>query len=410
MSSATRLSNWLQSAIGRQPADDAASAGDSDSLPVHRLPSIEQVVARHGGLPQGLLRLLLPGPVSDPDLLVGRETHLERLDDALREWQAGEPTSVVLVGPQGCGQTSLVQCFRQRVPPPITIVEERIDRRLENEAHVLAFCARIFGIDPAPTDVEDLVVRVSALAPRAVLLDAGHNLLLRVIGGLRAAEAFLYTVLRTRRRHFWLVACRRHPWNEIDRCLDGAQYFSRVMALDRISADQLRDALLERLKKSGLRVEYVSSREEAGATPPTGEDTDSKAQTTVHRALAAHSGCNVSAALYLLLLCSRYTPATGTLSLWPPPRLDNLVVKDLPLRHKLTLAELAAHGELSLTEHRRIFREEEIRSRSIFERLEQLRLVEGVTRRGPDDAPRWELSPVVHRAVTETLEQMNLLY
>ena len=87
-------------------------------------------------------------------------------------------------------------------------------------------------------------------------------------------------------------------------------------------------------------------------------------------AVFANSGVNFSAALYFLLLCSRYEASTRTLFLWPPDHLDMGFIKEMDHLYLLTLAELAAHGVLSVKEHERIFRTSIPDRRFVYQTIE----------------------------------------
>jgi hypothetical protein len=136
----------------------------------------------------------------------------------------------------------------------------------------------------------------------------------------------------------------------------------------------------------------------------------SSLRTLSSRALLDNSGGNFSAALYYLMLCGRYDERTRSFLLWPPAALDVSFVKEMDRLHQLTLAELVGHGVLSAEEHARIFRTIGTRSRMIFEHLEQLNLLVPVAGADSGEERSFDLSPVIHYAVTSALQQLHLLY
>ncbi len=103
---------------------------------------------------------------------------------------------------------------------------------MRSDKSVVEFFCQFFQIDPPIDDVEELIRRLMEVEPRIVILEGAHNILLRVIGARKAAETFLYVILRTRRRHFWLLACRRLPWNNMERHIGASRYFSHVLPID----------------------------------------------------------------------------------------------------------------------------------------------------------------------------------
>ncbi len=65
---------------------------------IEALPELEQILAQPDSLPEDCRRFFLPMPLEGEDLLVGRDDSFKLLDEALRHWQNGHPTSVAVVG------------------------------------------------------------------------------------------------------------------------------------------------------------------------------------------------------------------------------------------------------------------------------------------------------------------------
>lgn len=403
-----RFAKWIADRFG---GNRAAQAATRKPLQVSALPVFTQITKQSDILPERARKLLIPVPVDNPELLIGRDEQLSQLDEALKQWKEGHPTSVALVGPQGCGKTSLINCFTQRLQNQ-SVLRYDIEERLHSEANVVDFFCRLFHVDPPVDDFEALIDRLKTIEPRIVVIERAHNLLLRVIGGRKAIDVFLYTVLCTRQRHLWVITCRRFPWSNMERHADISQYFSHFIAIDPLPESSLRDALTLRLEKSGLKVIFGRNKEDSAGKGVSEFGGAQEEANDFYHALYSNCGGNFYAALYFLLLCSRYEADMKSLFLWPPDPLEVTFIKEMNRLYQFTIAELVVHGVLSTEEHARIFRTVGFQSKMILARLEQLNLLISVDDQDSNvsSVKRYDLSPVIHHAVTSALQQLNLLY
>ena len=376
---------------------------------ISALPSRDDLMQRLDAPRDKIRPYFLPEPIAGKGLLIGREAQLQQLEGALGQWLEGNPCSLVLVGPQGCGKTSLVNCFLQKIGGEFTIVRGRIDRRLESQQAVLDFLSDLFGFEDHAEDTPVLISRIQELPPGLIILDGGHNLLLRIIGGRQAAETFFYILLATRRRHLWLLTCRRWPWQNLCRHVHADTYFTHKIPLDAPNEAQQREALERRAEQAGLELYFAESEREV-ESEDAGEKHQEEVAENFYRDLFNASGGNLHAALYFWLLGSQFEDDGRRVVLHPPGQLDTRFIRDLERDHLLSLAEIAGHGMLSPQEHQRIFRVDALTSRLAFTLLHQLRLIEPICDGPPDDDTPYSLDSVTQHAVTAMLDQMHFLY
>ncbi len=401
--------NWNK-LISRLKGDQTSSAQTQEKLvAIAALPSRSELTQRLEAPSEKIRPFFLAEPITTDGLLIGRESELQQLQEALGQWLKGRPCSLVLVGPQGCGKTSLVNCFLQNIGDEFEFVRGEIDRRLESQQAVLDFLSDLFGFEDHVEDTPGLISRIQELPPGLIILDGGHNLLLRIIGGRQAAETFFYILLATRRRHLWLLTCRRWPWQNLCRHVQAETYFTHKIPLDAPDETQQREALERRAEQAGIELHFAESERDAES-----EDTSEKHQEEIaedfYRDLFNASGGNLRAALYFWLLGSRFEDNGKRVVLHPPGQLDTRFIRDLQRDHLLSLAEIAGHGMLSPQEHQRIFRVDALTSRLTFTLLHQLRLIEPICEGTPDDHTPYSLDSVTQHAVTAMLDQMHFLY
>jgi len=408
------LMDWLSERrnelISRLRGEPSTSMETHENLvAISALPAREDLMQRLEAPPDKILPYFLPEPIAGNGLLIGREAQLQQLEEALGQWLEGHPCSLVLVGPQGCGKTSLVNCFLQKIGGEFEIVRGRIDRRLESQQDVLDFLSDLFGFGDHVEDTPGLISRIQDLPPGLIILDGGHNLLLRIIGGRQAAETFFYILLATRRRHLWLLTCRRWPWQNLSRHVHADTYFTHKIPLDAPDEAQQREALERRAERAGLELHFAETEREVES-----EDASEKHREEIaedfYRDLFNASGGNLRAALYFWLLGSQFEDRGKRVVLHPPGQLDTRFIRDLKRDHLLSLAEIAGHGMLSPREHQRIFRVDALTSRLVFTLLHQLRLIEPFCEGAPDDDTPYSLDSVTQHAVTAMLDQMHFLY
>jgi len=410
----TDLMGWLSERrdelISRVRGEPSPPTETQEELvAITALPPREDLIQNLGASPEKIRPFFIPEPITERELLIGRESEFQQLEEALGQWLNGRPCSLALIGPQGCGKTSLLNCFLQNISDEFEIVRGRIDRRLESQQAVLDYWSDLLGFEDRIEDTPTLIERIQEMPPGLIILDGGHNLLLRIIGGRQAAETFFYILLETRRRHLWLLTCRRWPWNNLCRHVHAETYFTHKIALDAPDEAQQREALERRAERTGLELHFAETKRRVESDDASEKHREEIAE-DFYRDLFTASGGNLRAALYFWLLGSQFENNGKRVLLHPPGQLDTRFIRDLKRDHLLSLAETAGHGMLSPREHQRIFRVDALTSRLTFTLLYQLRLIEPNCEGLPDDDTPYSLDSVTQHAVTSMLDQMHFLY
>jgi type II secretory pathway predicted ATPase ExeA len=369
------------------------------------LPTPEEIMARAEALPPVCRRLFTIGALKNREFLVGKDDHLESLRELFHRWREGRLCSVAVVGPNGSGKTSLVNCFQSELGNQTPIHRLDIDHRLRGESQLIELCCNWFELPSTPQSLIELEEQLCQLPPAVIIVENIHRLLLRTTGGMESIRAFLRLVLATRRKLLWVVTCRKYPWQRMLHLLQIDRYFSHQLHTLLGNQAEMRDALLLRLQTSSYPVLFL--KPDSGKTIKKNASDQSSLQERFFSDLFAASRGNMQAALYYWLLCLQYDTTLESLTVRPLGKLDYSSLRFLDRQQFYTMAEIIAHGELNADEHAAIFACEPLRSRMLLDHLVQLNLL--VFDKGDIEAGRYQLNPLFFAPATATLESRNIL-
>lgn len=370
------------------------------------LPTPQEILARANDLPPVCRRLFTIGALKNREFMVGKEGHLETLSDLFRRWQEGKLCSVAVVGPNGSGKTSLVNCFQSELGNRIPVLRLGIEQRIHCEQQLIELCCRWFDLPSVPENLADLETQVLQLPPTVIIVENIHRLLLRTPGGLQCLRAFLRLVLASRRRLLWVITCRKYPWQRMQHLLQIDRYFSHQLQTLFGTQTEMRDALLLRLQTSSYPVVFLKNSDSNSGPQKNGSDQETLQERFFTDLFAASRG-NMQAALYYWLLCLDYDQNLESLTVLPLGKLDYSSLRSLDRQQFYALAEIIAHGELTAAEHATIFACDLLRSDMLLGHLVQLNLLEYAG--AEEETGRYRLNPLFFAPATATLEGRNIL-
>lgn len=384
---------------------DGGEKEERTRLALTDLPSAAALATQSKKLPRLYRRMFELGPLQNREFMVGREQPLEQLEEIFARWQQGKTCSVAIIGPEGSGKSSLINCFESEFGAEAPILRRDFKQRLHNEAEVLTLLRQWFEAGEEADSLAALVKHILARPRCIIIAEEGHNLLLRVIGGRGAVQAFFRVLVATREHCLWLLSFRKHPWQRLDDQFQISQYFTHQISTLFHDQKQIQAALMLRQRTSGYPLVFLG---ESDKDDP--EAAQKALQETFFHELFEAGGGNIEAALYFWLLCLSYDPEENQLRICSVGKLDHGFLRKFDRLYLFSLAEILCHGGLNVAEHARIFRLDPIKSRLTLDYLQQLTLLE---QKAPADTANGEcyvLSPIFYKAVTTTLESMHLLY
>jgi len=384
----------LQSLLGK------GGKTEETLLALTDLPTRSQMLERSESLPPLYRRLFTLGPLRNREFLVAREEEFEELEEVFQRWQSGRTCSLAVIGPEGSGKTSLLNCFENQYGSKGEFWRTEIRGRLRSEAEVFDLFRQWLQPPEEVASLDALIAHLLASPRRILVVEGGHHLALRVVGGHQATRAFLHVLMATRGHCLWLVTFRKFPWNRLDYQIGIGQFFTHQIRTLFHDQQQLREAILLRHRTSGLPILYPEG-EGKGASATGGQ---ARAEAAFFQELFNASSGNIEAAIYFWLLAASYDEAEKALRLSPLSIPEYGFLRALGRDHLFALSEVVSHGNLSVEEYCRIFHKETLEGRLLLDYLVQLRILQ------TDSGGAYSVNPIFLGPSAQTLESLNILY
>lgn len=345
-------------------------------------------------------------PVVDPRYLKGRDNDLSSLAQAYARWTDGLFTSVVLVGEEGSGKTSLLDRCLSTTLSDQRVLRMLIPHTITSDEHLLDVLRK--GVDiPEADDFSTLLAMIRTQPRRYVVLEGMQNLYLRHMNGFGAIERFLLFITESASHVFWLVTCTRYSWNYLDNAILVSASFTDAVHTDQMDANEIRAAIMSRHRVSGYRAVFTPSDTEKRSRAYKKLLNDEEArqnflELTYFQDLAKWSRGNIKIAMLFWLRTIRgITSDTFTIEpvsadlieIGDAFNLDDLFAITAILQHQdITVDELMLNQNRSLTE-----------CRMTLTRLHARRIL--IEKEG-----RFSLNLVLMRPLTLRLQSKNILH
>ena len=389
---------------------------EESMLAIADLPSERELAEHLHTLPPVYRRLYSAEPLLNREFLVGRDDELQTLAEAYKRWRAQRAANIAVIGGEGSGKSSLINCFENEITDETEVVHIDLNERLRTEADVIRVFAAQLGVNASLDSLAGLTEALLAGPRRVAVVHRTHNMYLRTVGSSAAPRAFFRLMLATRAHLMWLTSYRLYPWRRLDYLFEAGRYYTHQLTTDLHDEAELREAILRRQRTTGDNLLFsdgqIASRvirrlrlRHELESPIVQQALSERYFGTLFRL----SGGNLESAFYFWLLSLRAERAQH-LTVQPSLTLDDRLIRGLDRLDQFTLAELVGHGHLTAAEHAEIFRIEPAYSRLILDNLAHLRIVE---RDGSDhngSASRYGVSTVFQQTVVGVLTDLNTLY
>ncbi len=350
-------------------------------------------------LPEALLQAFTVEPLAAGDVrFVGREEQLTRLSSALELWRAGRGAMIAVTGPQGCGLSSFLRQLEQSVGSNDTFRYSKLTRRPYDISDTLAMLSEFAGFEQPAKSIEELLEGINELPPRVFVIDNSHFLSCRVMGAHAAIRVFGAVMVATQQRHLWILGCEEFAWRRLTYIYHADRYFTDRIELGMLSEPELDECLALRQQMSG--VELSSNLDGGDKELP--DELESELPT-----LYKLSNGKPDFAFFYYLGSLQVNPENKQLNIKLGSALDFSALKKLIREELFTLAEVAVHGNMTIGDHRALFRCSREESWLLLERLYQQCLLD---KDETDEEPRYRLVPVYSEVISRYLTNTNYLY
>lgn len=392
----TQVDRTMESIGGRVPARPALP-------PVVRRTTLRDTLslpATTSDLPT-LYRLLFRlTPVEDRRFLVGRDEELAGLEQAVNDWVAGRFAACLLVGARGSGKTSLLNCATRNILVGEPLIRAEFHERILTPEKLDSFLCSLLNICEG-TDLE----AAFRAERRVLILEEAERIYLRKVGGFAAAHRLAHLIHRTASTTLWVIVMNDRSFRVLDAAAHLHRVFSHRINAMSVSRKDLENAILERHRLSGLRLEF--------APPPAGDPRvnrlkrwigldESSAQKLFFDSLFQQSE-GIFRSAFQLWLSSIERAEGETIKIRQP--LDpafSLFRSELAQQDQFTLLEIQEHGSLTQDELSEVLCEPRELSVSRMERLSELGLLES-----DPDHPGLRVNPEAQRFVNDLLRRSN---
>lgn len=356
--------------------------------------------ASKSALPAIYSSLFRLAPIEDRRFLVGRDHELAGLEQALADWDAGRFAACIFVGARGSGKTSLLNCAAHGAFAGREVIRTQFVERMITAEAIDDFLRQLLDLTPH-TDLE----AAFRAKRRILMIEEGERIYLRKVGGFQGAEHLMRRIQRTASTTLWVVAMNDKAFRVLCAGTQFSRAFSHRINAMSVSRADLENAILERHRLSGLRLEF--------APPPASDPRvnrvrnwfglEASPQKLYFDSLYQQSG-GVFRSAFELWSSSIERVEGETLKIRQPlePAFASLR-NELTQEDLFTLLVIQEHGSLTYEEAADVLYEDFEASRTRMERLVALGLIED-----DPEHPGLRVRPEAYRFTSDALDRVNL--
>lgn len=375
--------------------EDEVGLGRAAALGYETILGLEQQIDEK--VPFAYRRLFRTAPLEVSEFLSGRSEALGAIETASQRWAKGAFSAVALVGEQGSGKTSLVNCAMQQKLAGIPIVRHRIDSTLTDVGGFSALLKEL--LDANSDSIEDLQREIVASSfRRIVILEDIHQLYLRAKGGLDLLRRLLEFIDATGGQLLWIITIDQYAWQYLDHAILLSRHFAFLIETGRLSRSELEAAIMARHQATGYALRFVE-----GETYR--EEHQMRLKRDFFDALSMACAGNVFAAIYYWLQSVR-TVEGNVVEIASLEELQLQFLGAMSTEGMLSLGMVIQHGSLASEHFCHIFHIPLSEARARLAHLERMGLLQI---RGEDELREYSVNPLLYHPIVLELERRNIV-
>lgn len=348
-------------------------------------------------LDKGLRSAFYDGPLGGLDSRVIERQDVDFLLSCHGYWQNGRNVSCAIFGEKGTGLSTLLNMFTAKLKQQDQAFKSLIlEKRLCSEQDVINSFAKLLGMENKDYTFDEFIILINQLPPCVITLDNLHFLVQRTLDAQVVVDTLSAIILASRGYHLWIVACEEQAWRRLCYGYQIEHVFSHQQQVANFSESQMLELLLKRFSYGGFRT--INDM-------PIETLVDGKCP--LNDIAKRCKGC-IELSLFYCLNNLSYGITEKSVCIMPAEEIDVTALKSLSQLELFSLAEICAHGHLSVKEHHKIFRISLGESKMILEHLRVLGILD--KNEGVSGSDAYSLKLIISAVVIRYLISMNSLY
>ena len=340
-------------------------------------------------------------PVREANLFLARQYEVEKINDALKDWKAGNFAATLVIGEKGSGKSSLLQNYLKTIKGSFKVNYHSVSRFYHTESDFYELMQDIFENRELDNDQKILEQISAGSGQQIIVLDGLERAFVRKPGGFDCLQKLLSLIVSTNEKIYWLCAASLNACDYLDKTISLKENFDYLIELDHLSPDQIKGIVLKRHRLSGYIVNYEDEQK-----VPTDKKKLKARQIQLENEffneLNKFASSNISLSLsYWLESVSRFTENELYIKQFHAP--DFSFLETLSAEKIYTLLLIALHGRITVDLHAMVSNQSIEKSRRILTILKEDSIV-----LLKDD--HYILNSILYRHVIQLMKNKNLIH